>query len=213
MPLQCGTQWDALSHIFYEGKMYNGHAQTRVSAYGAEVNSIDKLSDKVLGRGVLVDIPRMLGRQWLEPGEGIDATMLEQACDVQGVTIGRGDIVLVRTGHISMCRAKGDWDGYAGGDAPGINISGGCWLLDREIAALATDTWGMEVRPNEVAEVTQPLHIVMIVNAGLLVGEIFDLDPLARDCSLNGVYEFFFVGPPLPFSRAVGSPLNPLAIK
>jgi len=87
------------------------------------------------------------------------------------------------------------------------------WLAGNRIAAVATDTWGFEVRPNETPDVYQPMHIVVIVHMGLWVGEIFDLDPLARDCSADGVYEFFFCGPPLPFTRAVGSPLNPMAIK
>jgi kynurenine formamidase len=86
-------------------------------------------------------------------------------------------------------------------------------LLEREIAALATDTWGMEVRPNEVDDLMQPLHVVMIVNAGLLVGEIFDLEALSDDCAADGVYEFMFSAPPLAFTGAVGSPINPIAIK
>jgi kynurenine formamidase len=213
MPLQCGTQWDGLSHVFYDGAMYNGYPMERVSSTGAEVNAIDKMKDKVVSRGVLLDIPRAVGRHWLEPGEGVSDALLEQACERQGVTVGRGDIVLVRTGQMAQVRARSSWGDYAGGDAPGIDLSGSIWLLEREIAALATDTWGMEVRPNEVDEIMQPLHVVMIVNAGLLVGEIFDLEPLADDCAADGVYEFMFSGPPLAFTKAVGSPLNPLAIK
>mgnify|MGYP001551981842 CR=1 FL=1 len=78
---------------------------------------------------------------------------------------------------------------------------------------MATDTWGMEVRPNETDELFQPLHIFLLVNVGMLVGEIFDFEALSADCAEDGVYEFMFVGPPLPFTGAVGSPLNPLAIK
>jgi len=71
----------------------------------------------------------------------------------------------------------------------------------------------MEVRPNQTDDIFQPLHVVLIINAGMLVGEIFDLESLATDCADDGVYEFMFVGPPLAFTGAVGSPLNPLAIK
>ena len=81
------------------------------------------------------------------------------------------------------------------------------------MAAVATDTWGAEVRPNETQDVFQPMHIVLIVNAGMLVGEIFDLEALAADCAGDHRYEFLFVAPPLPFTAAVGSPLNPLAVK
>ena len=58
-----------------------------------------------------------------------------------------------------------------------------------------------------------PVHAVGIVHMGLLIGEIFDLEALADDCERDGTYEFFFSAPPLPFTGAVGSPINPLAIK
>ena len=71
----------------------------------------------------------------------------------------------------------------------------------------------MEVRPNEIPDSYQPLHQVLIPNMGMLVGEIFALDELAEDCARDRIYEFLFVAPPLPFTGAVGSPVNPLAIK
>lgn len=213
MPLQSGTQWDALSHIFYEGTMYNGYPQERVSSAGASVAGIEKMSDKVVTRGVLLDVARSEGVDWLEPGHGIDAGMLQRAADSVGVSVERGDIALVRTGAISSWRATGSWGTYAGGDAPGLNLSGAEWICEHELAGVATDTWGMEVRPNETPDLFQPLHLVLIVNAGMLVGEIFDLDALAADCAEDGRYDFMFVAPPLPFTGAVGSPLNPLAIK
>jgi len=78
---------------------------------------------------------------------------------------------------------------------------------------VATDTWAMEVQPHEIAGTYQPLHQVFIANMGLTIGEIFNLDELAEDCAADGVYEFFFIAPPLPITGAVGSPINPLAIK
>jgi kynurenine formamidase len=213
MPLQCGTQWDALAHIFYEGKMYNGYGPERVNSSGAEVNSIEKLADGVIGRGILLDIPRTRGLDWLEPGDGISDEDLAACAAAEGIEVRRGDIVLVRTGHIAMCKARGDWGTYAAGDAPGLALSSAHWLCGNEVAAVATDTWGMEVRPNELDDIFQPLHVVLLVSAGMLIGEIFDLDTLAADCAEDGVYEFMFAGPPLPFTGAVGSPLNPMAIK
>ncbi|GAA4513384.1 MULTISPECIES: cyclase family protein [Nonomuraea] len=213
MPLQSGTQWDALSHVFYEGKMYNGFGQEHVSSTGAGKCGIELTTEKVVGRGVLLDIPRHRGVPWLEPGQGIDSAELAACAEAQGVTVGRGDFVLVRTGHIAMCRARGSWGDYAAGDAPGLSLDSAHWICGNEIAGVATDTWGMEVRPNETDEIFQPVHIVLLVNAGLLIGEIFDLEKLADDCAADGVYEFMFAAGPLPFTKAVGSPLNPLAIK
>src|SRR3954471_2712309 len=61
LPLQCGTQWDALGHIFYKEKMYNGYDARLVDSAGAEKNGIEKVKDKMVGRGVLLDIPRFVG--------------------------------------------------------------------------------------------------------------------------------------------------------
>ena len=213
LPLQSGTQWDALSHIVFERRIYNGYDATMVGSKGALRNDIANARDRVVGRGVLLDVPRSQGRQWLDPGEAIHATDLEACAQREGVSIGRGDIVLVRTGQVGQCRAAGSWGSYAGGSAPGLALDAAPWVVEREIAALATDTWGMEVLPNETPDVFQPLHIILIVHAGLLVGEIFDLEALAEDCAADGRYEFLFSAPPLPITGAVGSPVNPLAIK
>src|SRR5437667_34922 len=128
-------------------------------------------------------------------------------------TIGTGDALLVRTGQMAMCKQQGGWGDYAGGDAPGLSFSSVGWLHERKLAAIATDTWGMEVRPNEIPDSYQPVHQVLIPNMGMLVGEIFPLDELSEDCATTRVFEFLFVAPPLPFTGAVGSPVNPLAIK
>src|SRR5262249_57422888 len=76
-----------------------------------------------------------------------------------------------------------------------------------------TDTWGVEVRPNETTEANQPWHWVVIPAMGLCMGEIFYLKDLAQDCADDGIYEFFFCGPPLIITGGTGSPLNPQAIK
>jgi len=213
MPLQCGTQWDALSHIVYDGKIYNGYDASLVSSKGALRNDIAQAKDRVASRGVLLDVARYKRKPWLEPGEVITGEDLEGSCHAEGVRVSRGDIVLVRTGQMGQVKSAGKWNGYAGGPAPGLGLSAAPWIYRNEIAALATDTWGTEVLPNETEDVFQPLHIICIVYMGLLLGEIFDFEALAADCARDGAYEFFFVSPPLPITRAVGSPINPLAIK
>jgi kynurenine formamidase len=167
----------------------------------------------IVTRGVLLDIPRVKGVEWLEPGYAITTDDLETAIRAHRVTVGRGDALLVRTGQMAMCRRRKSWGDYAGGDAPGLSFHTADWIHAHELAALATDTWGMEVRPNELAGSYQPLHQILIPHMGLLVGEIFDLDALAEDCASDRVYEFQFVAPPLPITGAVGTPVNPLAVK
>lgn len=213
LPLQSGTQWDSLAHIVFENQIYNGYDATSVGSKGAIRNDIANARDRVIGRGVLLDIPRSRGLPWLEPGEQIHAQDLEECARSQGVAVGRGDILLIRTGQIAQCRDAGSWGSYAGGSAPGLALDAAPWIFDRELAAVATDTWGLEVLPNQTPDVFQPLHIILIVHTGLLIGEIFDLEVLASDCALDGRYEFLLAGVPLPITGGVGSPVNPLAIK
>ena len=213
MPLQCGTQWDALSHVFYDGRMYNDRDVALVSSRGARANAIEQIADGVVGRGVLLDMPRFKRCDWLADGTAIGPNDLDACAEAFGVTVEAGDIVIVRTGMLTRCKRSGSWEGYCGGPAPGLSVHCARWIFEREIAAVATDTWGVEVLPNETPDCFQPLHMIALRNTGLLFGEIFDLDALSEACAEDGRYEFLFVAPPLPITGAVGSPINPLAIK
>jgi kynurenine formamidase len=210
--LQGGTQWDGLSHIFRDGQMYNGYGADLVGGSGARRNGIENIPTLVT-RGVLLDLPRVLGRDHMDPGEAIGADLLDLACTRHGVEVVEGDALLIRTGDMARRRSLPGWDDYAGGAAPGLSLLAMPWLHRHGVAAVAIDTWGAEVRPNEVPGTFQPLHLVMIVSMGLLVGEIWQLDELAEDCAADGVYEFMLVAPPLLIPGAVGAPLNPQAIK
>lgn len=212
MPLQCCTQWDGLGHIFDHGKAWNGRPAERVvTSDGDLVTGIEHLAPHVAGRGVLLDVGRAVGGGELADGFAITEEHLAATAEQHGVTIGRGDIVLVRTGQLA--RVRDGWGEYAGGAAPGLSFGTAGWLHRTEIAAIATDTWGFEVRPNEFDDAFQPLHQVAIPNIGLLIGEMWDLDALAADCAEDGVHEFWLTAAPLPITGAVGSPVNPIAVK
>jgi kynurenine formamidase len=213
MPLQCGTQWDALGHVFYGDKMWNGYDATLVDSSGARKNGIEKTRARMVGRGVLLDVARYKGGDYLEDGYGISAAELDACASAQRVEIRRGDFVIVRTGQMEQRLASSSWGGYSGGDAPGLRFETAEWMHRKEIASICTDTWGCEVRPNEVPEVFQPWHWVVIPMLGITMGEIFNLAELAEDCSQDGVYEFFFCAPSLPITGGVGSPINPIAVK
>ena len=213
MPLQCGTQWDALGHIFFGEKMWNGYDAKLVDCNGAQKNGIEKVKDKMVGRGVLLDMARAKGVESLEDGYGISNAELDQCAAAQGVEVRKGDFVIVRTGQMERCLKSGQWGGYAGGDSPGLRFETADWIRRKDIAAICADTWGCEVRPNESTEASQPWHWVVIPMIGISMGEIFYLKDLADDCAQDRVYEFFFCAPPLPITKAVGSPVNPIAIK
>lgn len=213
MPLQCSTQWDALAHIFHEGQMYNGAGLDQVHSGGAQRNDIANQSDRMVGRGVLLDLPRQQGKSWLPESYAIQAEELEACAAAHGVEVREGDIVLVRTGQIAQVRERGSWGTYAAGPAPGLGLGTARFLCERRVAAVATDTWGLEPQPNETEDIFQPLHVVLLVNAGMMLGEMFDMEELAADCAADGVYEFLLVAPPLTVTGGVGSPVNPQAIK
>jgi kynurenine formamidase len=213
LPLQCGTQWDGLGHIFYGDHMWNGYDCRTVTSAGAQKCGIEQTREKMIGRGVLLDVARMLGEEHLPDGFAITSDMLDAAERHCKIEVRRGDFLLVRTGQMESKMASQNWDGYSGGDAPGLAFETLDWLHHKQVAAIATDTWGVEVRPNESDEATQPWHWIAIPIMGLSLGEIFYLAELARDCAEDGRYEFLFVAPALPITGAVGSPINPLAIK
>ena len=216
MPLQCSTQWDGLGHIFDHGRAWNGRpADQVVTSLGDGVTGIETVADVVCGRGVLLDVGRAVGHDGeLPDGFAITEEHLEATIADQGPTsaVGRGDIVLVRTGQLTRARRDG-WGDYAGGPAPGLSFTTADWLHRTEIAAIATDTWGFEVRPNEFDDAFQPLHQVAIPHIGLFIGEMWDLDALAEACAADRSYDFFLTAAPLKITGAVGAPVNPVAVR
>ncbi len=210
MPTQCGTQWDSLSHIFWEGRMYNGRRADDVTSRGAAANGIETYNGRIVMPAILIDLPAHHGVESLEPGHAISSTEIEKFLQAHDLTVRPGDALLVRTGF--MAARRGDWGDYAGGDAPGLSLHMAPWLHDHHIAAVATDTWGVEVRPNEIGYF-QPLHVVSLVHGGMAFGEMFDLDALAADCAGDGVYTFMLAASPLPITGASGAPVGAVAIK
>ncbi|WP_256862914.1 cyclase family protein [Microbispora sp. GKU 823] len=216
MPLQASTQWDGLGHIFDHGRAWNGRrAGDVVTSDGDAVTGIETVASLICGRGVLLDVGRAIGTGGeLPDGFAITTEHLEATIAAQGESahVGRGDLLLVRTGRLARARREG-WGDYAGGPSPGLSFTTADWLHDTEIAGIATDTWGFEVRPNEFDVAFQPLHQVAIPNMGLFIGEMWDLDALAADCAADGVWDFFLTAAPLPVTGAVGAPVNPIAVK
>ena len=131
---------------------------------------IEHSKNKMVGRGVLLDIARYRGVKWMADGESISNDELDKCAKDQNVSIGRGDFVIIRTGQMERCLAEKEWGGYAGGDAPGVKFENCYWCQEKEIAAICTDTWGVEVRPNETKDANQPWHWVVIPAMGLLHG-------------------------------------------
>lgn len=211
LPLQSVSQWDSLAHVSYRRRIYGDHGEEMVTSHGAQVNSIREISGRVAGRGILADFPSELGIDHLDEGYPISADDLERNLTSRGITPESGDILLVRTGFLQHCRAR-NWLGYHE-DAPGLALSAIPWLHEHEIAAIATDTASLEVKPFDGEGIGVPFHAVAIVHMGLLLGEIFDLEELSQACLEDHRFEFLLIAPPLPVTAGVGSPVNPYAIK
>ena len=212
MPLQCGTQWDGLADMGYVDCFYNNVPSSSVTTMGGSaVLSIEDIIAKgPTGHGVLLDITAVCGGKNLDIGYEITPADLEAAEKRQSVRVGAGDILLVRTGCIQQFTIGKSPPNFWAGE-PGIGLDCVEWLYTREVAAIASDNFGVEVVKRGTMSMT--CHCVLIRDMGMTLGEIFDLDAMAADCEADGVWEFFFTSPPLKVEHAVGSPITPLAIE
>ncbi len=210
MGLQAATHWDALAHVSYGGRMYNGFPPSVVDDTGATRLGADQIG-AVAGRGVLLDVARAAGVDRLEGGTALTPGDLERAEAMGDVQVGPGDVVLLRTGQMQLLR-DGDKLGYAISTA-GPSMQTVEWFHQRDVAAVATDNLSFEVFPGEIDGLMLPVHMLHIVEMGLLQGQNFDLEALAADCADDGRYAFFLVATPEPFVGACGGPVAPVALK
>jgi len=218
MPLQGSTQWDSLAHAWYGGSLYNGVPESAIrssGAGGATRLGIENVKTGFVGRGVLIDVVRYKGGS-LPAGYSITRADLEGALKAQKTKVEPGDVVIVRTGLVpswyeldAIGRAR-----FFSQPMTGLASDSVPWIQAREIAAIAADNIALERVPNEIApELGVPLHGNLLRDLGVYIGEIWWLEELAADCAADGRYSFFLAAQPLRIPGAVGSPLNPIAIK
>ncbi|HVP30159.1 MAG TPA: cyclase family protein [Myxococcota bacterium] len=214
MPLQCATQWDSLAHVHYDGLLYNGvPAAEALSVSGTTKNGIDRLAEAgIVSRGVLLDVARTKGVERLAPGTCIRPADLDAAERAARVTVGAGDVLLFRTGHLNVFLRDGDRETYLW-QGPGLGIDCIEWLRARDVAAVCADNTAIEVMPCEDPELFYPVHLLGIRDMGMPFGEMFDLEALAADCARDGQHTFLFSAPPLKVTGGIGSPVNPVAVK
>ncbi len=211
----CHSHVDAICHVSYKGLTYNGiRVDDALNSQRALTQDITSYSNGLVGRGVLLDIPRFRGVDWLEPGEAVKRNELE-ACEIaQGVRLEEGDVLVFRTGHHRRRLALGPWDnGYppAGLGKAGLHVDSIPWMHERGIAAFLPDGDG-ETVPSTVDEMVDPIHALQITAMGMLAADSLQLEDLAQACEQEGRFEFMVVGVPLRLPGGTGSPWNPIAI-
>jgi kynurenine formamidase len=198
---------DALCHVVWHGQMYNGRPATAVLSTGTTANSITIGEHGIVTRGVLLDIARLRGVEWLEPGTAIEPRDLEAAEAANGIRVGEGDALLVSTGRDRRRAAHGPWHP---GELAGLRYSCGPWLHDRGVALLGCDGVS-DVMPSG-CDVRQPIHVLCLVAMGMQLLDNLDLSALATACAERGRWEFLLTVAPLRISGGTASPVNPIAV-
>ena len=204
------THLDALCHVFNQGKMYNGYSASDVTSEGARNGAIDALKDGIVSRGVLIDVPRLKGREWLEPGEAISPADLEAAEEAGGFRVEEGDVLFVHTGRHAREKAKGPRDSFKEGLA-GLGAACLPWLHARKVAALGSDG-ASDVMPSGYQKIMLPIHAVTIVAMGIHLLDNCALEALAEACTTRSRWTFMLAVAPLVLERGTASPVNPLAM-
>ena len=200
---------DALCHVAWRRRIYNGRPVGVVTSQGALKNAITIGQDGIVTRGVLLDIPRVRGVDWLEPGTAILPADLETAEANAAVRVAEGDVLLVRTGRHRRRQAQGAWDATAA--LAGLHHTCAPWLRERGVAVLGCDGIS-DVRPHHVEGVSLPIHTLTLVAMGLQLLDNLNLDDVAEACVGERRREFLLTIAPLRLERGTASAVNPIAV-
>jgi kynurenine formamidase len=203
------SHMDALCHAMYRKTLYNGVPADAVTGHGADELSIEVARDGVAGRGVLLDIPRLRGVGWLEPGDLVTAAELAGAAEAQRVSVGPGDLLFVRTGHRRRRREIGPWD--AARERAGLHPEALEFIAERQVSLLGSDS-NSDTAPSAAAGVGFPVHVLAINALGVHLLDYLQFDELVPLCEATGRWSFFCVIAPLRLSHGTGSPVNPIAV-
>lgn len=205
------THLDALSHIFWDHKMYNGKAAEMVNShFGAEVHDVLSARLGVITRGIIIDAAKHRGVPWMEPGEFVTPDEIDDILRAAGIEAEEGDALLLRTGYSRRRTENGPDNVYQAGRA-GWHAACLPWFHQHGISLIGADV-AADVVPSGYDRVRIPIHAVAITAMGLWLLDNCNLEPLAQACDELGTSEFELMFAPLPFKGATGSPVNPLAV-
>jgi kynurenine formamidase len=202
------THLDALCHMFWQGKMYNGFAQTEVTKQGATKLGIHNLKQGIVTRGILIDIPRLKNLPYLEPGTPIYPEDLDAWEKKAGLKVQPGDVIFVRTGRWARRDKVGPWD--VSTNSAGMYATCGKWIKQRDVAIIGSDV-ASDLLPSGIAGVSHPIHQLTLVAMGVNIFDNCDLEALSEACAKRNRWEFLLTAAPIAVTGGTGSPLNPIA--
>jgi kynurenine formamidase len=200
---------DALCHFLYKDQTYNGFPRAEVNTdKGCAKLGIDNLKNGIVTRGILIDIPRLRGVEYLEPGTPIYAEEVEAWEKKAGVKIGSGDAILLRTGRWARRAKVGPWN--VAQSAAGFHASIATWIKARNVAIVGSDV-GEDVTPSQVEGVALPVHTLLITGMGINLLDNHDLEALSEAASRLNRWAFMITIAPVPVTGGTGFPVNTLA--
>lgn len=205
----CVTHLDALSHLNYRGRMYNDHPVEPYISPGLEMLDVMNCRDGIISRGVLIDVARARGKDWMDPAEIASKADVERALEEANLELESGDVLVFRTGRQARDAALGVPEPAEG--LAGISIECASWFHDAEIAAMISDV-GMDPQPSEVENVRIPWHVVTLAMMGMMIIDNAHLEELAETCARLKRWEFQLLVAPLRVPTGNSSPVNPIAI-
>lgn len=202
------THMDSLCHLVHDGKLYNGFLQKEITKNGAGKLSVHQFKNGIVTRAILMDIPKLRGVKYLEPGTPIYPEDLAAWENRAGVKVGPGDVIFIRTGKWALRDERGPWDTNQG--LAGLHVSCAKWLKERDVAMLGSDA-ASDVIPSRVGNVEFPVHLLVLNAMGMPIFDNCDLEELSRVSEQLKRWEFLITAAPIPVEGGTGSPLNPIA--
>lgn len=211
------THIDALCHVSYDDLLYGGRPTSTIGAQSGATWCGAETLPNIVTRGILLDIPRLLGVDRVEPGHSVTADELDGALAATGLTVEAGDVICIRTGDVGWY-LDGDRQRYAVGvDWKTVGLGFSCveWFHSRDVAGAFVDSYTYEVMPPESGNWDDLLavHMVQLRDMGLLQGQNWNFEDLAADCAADGRAEFLLVAAPEPIVGATSAPVVPVATK
>ncbi|OYQ81199.1 cyclase [Ignatzschineria sp. F8392] len=202
MYTHCGTHMDTLNHFGYGDQIWNGYSEAEDLGSRHWNKCGPENFPIICARAVLLDVAGALGVDRLPESYGIGQADLEKAIALQNVTIQQGDIVMIRTGQMTVWP---DRELYLN-NSPGLNIEGAQFLVGLGAMIIGADNIALEQTPSAEPDNYFPVHTYLFAEAGVTILEVLNLEELARD----RVYEMAFIGRAMPIKGATGAPIQPV---